>query len=286
MIELYTKVGSRVLSVPDPFIRFPGGETHMKNEQGFWTGNEIAVVRGHSEWERDLFKLQLWAETVDAQGGTTTALIPYIPGARADRGVPLSGNRYAHMVNLAEISKLYCFDIHSATAHQFYNNLVSIGVEDELVDCIRHRNVSQYHVVIAPDKGATDRARVVASMLGLPLLTATKHRDPGTGELSRFEIDLEGHEEASRFLIVDDICDGGGTFNGLAKVLNRKAKHIAILDLFVTHGIFSKELSALSAQFDNVYTTDTIASAENRSVPQGLGYHLIQLIPDFLQNYA
>lgn len=285
MIELYTKVGQRLLRLPDPFFSFPGGEIHMKNEPDHWSGYEIAVIRLSSgEWERDLFKLQLWAETVDSQGGSTHALIPYIPGARADRGVPLSGNRYAHMINLAELNALACFDIHSIKAHLFYNDLVSIDVSVPVAEFLNKRNVSQYHAIVAPDAGAESRSRAIANLLDLPLITATKKRNPNTGELSDFNIDMTGHEEASRLLIVDDICDGGGTFNGLAQTIRRQAKNVAILDLFVTHGLFSKTLSALRPQFNNVFTTDSIPGASARFVPDGMTFHEIPLIPDVLKN--
>lgn len=284
MIELYTKVGQRVLKLPDPFFSFPGGETHMKNESGHWGGHEIAVVQATNDWERDLFKLQLWAETVDSQGGSTHALIPYIPGARADRGVPLSGNRYAHMINLAELNALACFDIHSEQAHLFYNDLVNIDVSVPVAEFLRSRMTLPYHAIVAPDAGAYARAKAIADLLELPLITATKKRNPKTGELSDFNIDMTGHEEASRLLIVDDICDGGGTFNGLAKVMFNENRVVPILDLFVTHGIFSKGLQALKPYFSKVFTTDSIPGAEFRSYPNDLEFHVIPLIPDVLKN--
>ena len=49
-------------------------------------------------------------------------------------------------------------------------------------------------------------------------------------------------------LIVDDICDGGGTFIPLAKKLkNAGAKTVT---LYVTHGIFSKGLDPLKEHID------------------------------------
>jgi ribose-phosphate pyrophosphokinase len=54
-------------------------------------------------------------------------------------------------------------------------------------------------------------------------------------------------------LILDDICDGGGTFTGLATELH-KAEAQAV-DLFVTHGIFSK--GGTLEGIRQIFTTDS-----------------------------
>jgi len=63
-------------------------------------------------------------------------------------------------------------------------------------------------------------------------------------------------------LIVDDICDGGGTFMGLAEKLQEKqAGH---LFLAVSHGIFSQGLSELQKHFKQIFCTNSIRDYENR----------------------
>ncbi|RYF48025.1 MAG: phosphoribosyltransferase [Cytophagaceae bacterium] len=59
-------------------------------------------------------------------------------------------------------------------------------------------------------------------------------------------------------LIVDDICDGGGTFIGLAAEL-RKLNPERI-SLAVSHGIFSKGIDPLTNWLDHVYTTDSFST--------------------------
>lgn len=54
-------------------------------------------------------------------------------------------------------------------------------------------------------------------------------------------------------LIVDDICDGGGTFIGLAEELKRK--NAGKIYLAVSHGIFSKGIDKLDF-LAHVYATD------------------------------
>jgi ribose-phosphate pyrophosphokinase len=60
----------------------------------------------------------------------------------------------------------------------------------------------------------------------------------------------------SHYLVVDANCDAGGTFIGLAKAIDEQGD--ATADLFVTHGIFSKNAGPrLKQYYKNVYSTDT-----------------------------
>ena len=57
---------------------------------------------------------------------------------------------------------------------------------------------------------------------------------------------------------MDDICDGGGTFAGTAKML--KEKGAGKVNLIVSHGIFSK---GPSIDFvDEIYSTDSFKKVE------------------------
>jgi ribose-phosphate pyrophosphokinase len=114
-------------------------------------------------------------------------------------------------------------------------------------------DLSQFDGIIAPDKGARLRAQGVADLAGLPVYTATKARDEFSGRLSNFAI--EGLPDAGRLLVVDDICDGGGTFMGLAEAsgLDRERLH-----LYVSHGVFSNDaLYNLPLHFARIYTTNS-----------------------------
>jgi ribose-phosphate pyrophosphokinase len=55
-------------------------------------------------------------------------------------------------------------------------------------------------------------------------------------------------------VIVDDICDGGGTFVGLAETIGRPASSMR---LWTTHGIYSRGLGALLDAFGMVGSTNS-----------------------------
>jgi len=124
----------------------------------------------------------------------------------------------------------------------------------------------KYAAVIAPDAGAEKRAGAVAKKLGVPVIRAWKNRDVSTGAICGFGFDsntlanllLPFEGAATRMLVVDDICDGGGTFTGLAEAISEHG-HIELdLHLFTTHGIYSKGLDVLRRYFSHIYCTDSL----------------------------
>jgi ribose-phosphate pyrophosphokinase len=118
---------------------------------------------------------------------------------------------------------------------------------------------------VAPDKGARQRTGELADALARPersigLVYCRKVRDPQTGKLTGFEIDSEGSPEAlppdALVVVVDDICDGGGTFLGVAAALRRQYGGRP-LHLWTTHGIYSRGLQELAATFTTLGCTDS-----------------------------
>jgi ribose-phosphate pyrophosphokinase len=106
--------------------------------------------------------------------------------------------------------------------------------------------------IIAPDAGAAKRANEAATLYQLPVYQALKKRDAATGRLSNFTCETLPSE--GKFLVVDDICDGGGTFIGLAKATGLPKERLA---LWVTHGIFSGKAADLKNFYSAIYTTNS-----------------------------
>jgi ribose-phosphate pyrophosphokinase len=198
-----------------------------------------------------------WVDAFVERGGQPPALIlPNVPGARQDRlnnegDYLFTVKSVAKMINERKFPWVTILDPHSDVAPA----LIERCRVKHISDFFPHPLVP-YDFVIAPDAGAEKRAGRVAKLLSVPLLRAWKERDLATGEITGF-----GMEEAptgsgrGTALVVDDICDGGGTFNGLAPVLN---KNDLDADLFVTHGIFSKGLEELGSNYRRIITTDSM----------------------------
>ena len=180
-------------------------------------------------------------------------ILPYIPGARQDRSngegdVLFTLGSVARMLNERMFNQVVVLDPHSNVAGNLIHRMVvypqfavSLGLPKTLHDGI-----------IAADEGGQVRAETMALALSLPVYYGGKTRDVSTGKLSGFTLDEipSGH-----YLVVDDICDGGGTFIGLAEKIHEQG---STADLFVSHGIFSKGTIYLRAMYKNIYTTDSL----------------------------
>lgn len=184
--------------------------------------------------------------------GGLNLVLPYLPGARQDRSNPtgdvlFTARSVAREINLRRFSKVVSVDPHSPVMPRYIQNFREYPLER-----VYDKLWKGYTGVIAPDKGAKVRAEAAGNALGLPVFYGGKTRDVSTGRLTGFEV--EELPKGGHFLVVDDICDGGGTFIGLGEKIREQGCYA---DLFVTHGIFSKGTRAMKEIFKNIYTTDT-----------------------------
>jgi len=125
--------------------------------------------------------------------------------------------------------------------------------------------------LVAPDAGATKKVDTVAKHFGgLEVIQGYKKRDTATGAITG--IGFMGDVKGKDLLIVDDLCDAGGTFIGLGmKLKDAGAKAVG---LYVSHGIFSKGIGALlNSCIDEIYTTVSF-----ETVNGGIGFNKVEWI--------
>lgn len=234
-------------------FKFPGGELHLKDIKELWGDGYkdtiwIADVRGADP--EDLVAAALMADVARWHNQRFVLMLPYLPAARADRGVPLGANVYADLINAVNAHEVIAIDPHSEAMPQWIKNVhVLEGVE--LVERAVHG--LGFNGVIAPDAGAKTRAARIAQQLHVDLYQAEKKRDFDTGKLLSYKM-ADSLPASGKYLVVDDICDGGGTFKMLA---NETGLDASQLSLWVTHGIFSGQADGLKNYYRNIYTTDS-----------------------------
>jgi ribose-phosphate pyrophosphokinase len=244
--------------VPDGPLLYSDGTPMLKTG---WFDEIVAEATGVTIQPRNLDEFFAGIAAVQAVNskrdhrvpgnGIDTLILPYIPGARQDRVNPTGDilhtlRTVGGMINQCNFKQVICADPHSKAVYGYINNLV----EYPLVDIYAHL-WKGYDAVIAPDKGGRGRASIAAGVLDKPVVFANKVRDVTNGHLTGFAVDVEA---GKHYLVVDDICDGGGTFLGLGEKITEQD---AFADLYVTHGIFSKGIYDLNKMYRNVYTTDT-----------------------------
>lgn len=261
MITFHAKVaqGWEVIS-SDTLMQFPAGEQHIVDKAVSGEAPKYLVVRGTDM--NEYAAAAMWIDLQHRKGFEVTAVIPYLPGARADRGQPLGARVYANLINAMQADRVIAFDVHSPVMAGMVDRLQVVDPAHAVrrTVCTRMGDTS-FAGVIAPDAGAVDRASRAAAGMHLPLFKAEKHRDFRTGKLSGFS--CEPLPARGRLLVVDDICDGGGTFMGLAEATGLSRDRLA---LWVSHGIFSGRAGQLTSAYGQIFTTDSHPGHTNPDV--------------------
>ena len=247
---------------------FSGGEPHIKISTDL-RPNESVTITTRIKSFNDLGLLLIATDALRRlEVKSIDLFMPYMPAARQDRvmipGEPLSVKVYADVINSLNFESVTVFDPHSEVTPALLNNCKVIYNHTFIEQVIK--DIKSDVILISPDGGALKKIYKVSEYLGgLPVVECSKKRNVKNGKLEGFKVyedDLKGKD----CLIVDDICDGGGTFMGLAEEL--KKKNAGNLFLAVSHGIFSKGTDMLNHYFAKVYTTDSFDTAEAGSVEQ------------------
>jgi len=244
---------------------FSGGEPHIKIKPDFDVSETVTITHRINSFND--FGLLLLA--VDALKRMDVKLInvfiPYFPAARQDRvmiaGEPLSVKVYADILNSLKLNKITVFDAHSEVTSALLDNCEVISNHAFIAEVLK--KIGNDVKLISPDGGALKKIYKVSEYLGgIDVVECSKSRDVKTGKLSGFKV-YDDNLQGIDCLIVDDICDGGGTFIGLAEEL--KKKNAGKLYLAVSHGIFNKGFESMKA-FEKIFTTNSFREFDEEMV--------------------
>ncbi len=188
-----------------------------------------------------------------------TAVIPYFAYARQDRKdrprVPISAKLLADIIQKAGAQRVLTVDLHSAQIQGFFDcpvdNLYALPV---ILEYLKEKNIPNM-VVVSPDAGGVERARMLANRLGASLAIIYKKRPaPNVVET----LDVIGDIEGKNAIIIDDIIDTAGTIVAAANMLKEKGAKSVIAAC--THPVFSgPAIERLkNSEIEEVIVTDTI----------------------------
>ncbi len=246
---------------------FPDGQPHIKIDTASAAGiDKKAPLRIMCRLTNpsDLLMVLLVKNTLDYLEFEHTELhVSYLMAARMDRvmleGEPFSLKVVAAMLNLGHFKKVKIFDPHSEVSTALVDRSYTVTNHAFVADAIQHyraANTTGAYCLVSPDARALKKIHKLAQYLDIThVVECMKERDLKTGALTNFQTATTNLEGQTCFL-VDDICDGGGTFAGVAALL--KEKGAAQVVLIVSHGIFSKGITIPAV--DHIYTTDSFRS--------------------------
>jgi ribose-phosphate pyrophosphokinase len=244
------------------------------------------VCRLRSGRSDDILRVLMEADAAHRAGyGMVQLIAPYLPYGRQDRvtapGTSFSLDVFTQLIR-DRFESIVVVDAHSEATKALLDRADGMFFDFKASDLMPFFPVGRLPahvrdmVVVAPDKGARERAERCAVVLGIRTVCyAVKHRNPETGDVESIEV--EGVMPEDHVLIIDDICDGGATFIALAQALNCASK-----SLFVTHGIFSRGYQHVAQHFDLVVTTDSFdrATTEDNPPPEHV-IALANIIPEW-----
>lgn len=248
-----------VLDYGDVFdsMTYPAGEPHVRLRPSFledaaYRGYEPFIVANASDWN-DLMTLKIGDQILKDNGVRATFVVPYMPFARHDR----KNDTYDSCPVTFVLDLLASVHVITIDPHSDVTGIFPSYPQAEVVKLYEHEGLFSYDLVVAiPDAGATKKA--YSWINGRDTVQCLKTRDPKTGKLSGFRaVDPELVEDRD-VVIIDDICDGGGTFLGLGDVLLDHGARS--LSLGVTHGLFTKGFDELNKRFTRIFTLDTCAT--------------------------
>lgn len=252
--------------------KFSGGEIYFKIESPEDIETEIVyqpgvpnTITANITNSDEVFVLMNLKNVLDNVIARSPSLIdsrvilymPYLPYARHDRPMHNFDSHglkvFCNLINSLNFHNVVIHDCHSDVGIGLLNNCVNVPQDRLLSDFSDNiLQINNIDYIIAPDNGAVKKASKIAEEFQLPLITCLKERDLATGHITKYRI-LDSIEKPGKALIVDDICDGGATFNILAKSLKEDTP-ITEISLYVTHGIFSKGLDKLFENIDHIYS--------------------------------
>ncbi len=170
-----------------------------------------------------------------------TAVIPYFGYARQDRRTksrtPISAKLVANLLTEAGVDRVLTMDLHAAQIQGFFD----IPVDNLYASPIFALDIEHHFkgkldrvTIVSPDVGGVARARDLAQRLGTGLAIVDKRRVKA-GEVA--DMTVIGDVTGQTCIMVDDICDTGGTLTKASDVL--LSAGAVEVHAYTTHGVLS-----------------------------------------------
>jgi len=218
---------------------FSDGEIRFQSWENV-RGADVFIIQSMTrDINFHIMELLLMADAFKrASASRITAVIPYYAYARQDRKdrprVPISAKLVADLLETAGFSRVLTIDLHANQIQGFFNipvdNLMALPIYINHFVKMKLDDV----VVVSPDAGGVERARMFSQRLQGGLAIAYKRRpEPGVAKVMH----IIGEVKNKDVIIVDDIIDTAGTMVETMNVL----KEMGGRRIFAvcTHGLLS-----------------------------------------------
>jgi len=194
-----------------------------------------------------------------ASAERVTAVIPYFGYARSDKKdrprVPIAAKLVANLITTAGADRVLTIDLHASQIQGFFDIPVDhLYAAPELVGYYQENPLDNL-VVVSPDTGGAERARAYAKRLDAGLAICDKRREKANvAEVMNVVGDVNG----KNCIIVDDMCDTGGSLCKVAEALHKAGA--AKIHACFTHAVLSGEAvqRLRDSYIEKIVVTNTI----------------------------
>ena len=240
---------------------FPDGEPHIKLEEIDRKKEYRIVCRITNPSE--LFVLAQVGYILKRQDVIFDIEITYLMSMRMDRVISFNEaftlQIVAGIINALGAEKVYVFEAHS---ERVFKEIFNSRSFDPLKNTTEFSNFEREFIlnsdnaICFPDHGAFCRYGSMVSPL-VKTLCMKKVRDlENKGVIKSMELEDYIEGDISVITIIDDLCDGGGTFCWASSILREKFPN-AKIQIFVKHLVNPVGLKKLAETFDAVYITNS-----------------------------
>ena len=202
--------------------RFSDGEFNFQIGENI-RGSDVFIVQPTCPpTDQNLMELLIMMDAfVRASAERVTAVIPYFGYARSDKKdrprVPIAAKLVSNLIVKAGAERILTIDLHAAQIQGFFDVPVDHLYAAPIVVDYFKTNAIENLIVVAPDTGGAERARAYAKRLNAGLALCDKRRERAN---EADVMNIVGDVSGKNCLIVDDMCDTGGTICKVAKALH------------------------------------------------------------------
>jgi ribose-phosphate pyrophosphokinase len=252
-------------------IQFPNENLFVRLHSSV-RAKDVFVIQptGNSPVNQNIMELLIMIDTLRRDSaGRITAVVPYFAYGRTDKKdqprVPITARLMANLITVAGADRFLTVDLHAGQITGFFDIPGDeITAFHLLSDYFIEKNLEDV-VIVAPDIGASRRARNFAEKLNAPLAIVEKRRSLDGKKTAM--LNLIGEVAGKNAIIFDDEIDTAGTLTQAAHFLVEKGAR----DIYAcaTHAILSPPATERlrEAPLKEIVVTNTVRIPPEKRLP-------------------